>query len=491
MYTQPRSLPQDYSRDDWKRGYLSQPQESEYWLDNLDGEIPAELCGTLFRVGPGLLDINGYPVHHPFDGDGMVCAIAFKDGRAYFRNRFVQTQGLLEEQKAGKPLYRGVFGTQKPGGWLANILDTRLKNIANTNVIYWGGKLLALWEAAEPHRLDPHSLETLGLDRLDGVLEEGDAIAAHPHIDPHSHRDNSEPCLVNFAVKPGPSTAIKLYEFATSGKLLRQQTRFIPGFAFLHDMAITPNYCIFFQNPVSFNPLPYLLGFRGAAECIQFNPNTATKVIVIPRDGSGEMKILETEPCFVFHHANAWEEEGEIYVDSICYNSFPQPTADSDFREVDFDGIPEGQLWNFRLNLERGEVSHKVIESRCCEFPVLHPEKVGRKARYLYLGTTHREQGNAPLQGVLKCDRLTGERQVWSFAPRGFTGEPTFVPHPQGTAEDEGWLLLLMYDAEHHRSDLVIFDAKTVDQGPLARLHLKYHIPYGLHGNFTSEYFGL
>ncbi|MCC5899982.1 MAG: carotenoid oxygenase family protein [Phormidium sp. BM_Day4_Bin.17] len=90
----------------------------------------------------------------------------------------------------------------------------------------------------------------------------------------------------------------------------------------------------------------------------------------------------------------------------------------------------------------------------------------------------------------MTCDRLTGERQVWSFAPRGFTGEPTFVPHPQGTAEDEGWLLLLMYDAEHHRSDLVIFDAKTIAQRPLARLHLNYHIPYGLHGNFTPEYFG-
>ena len=124
MYTEPRSLSQDYSRDDWKRGYLSQHQESEYWLDHLEGDIPPELCGTLFRVGPGLLDINGYPVNHPFDGDGMVCAIAFKDGRAHFRNRFVQTQGFLEEQKAGKPLYRGVFGTQKPGGWLGNIFDT-------------------------------------------------------------------------------------------------------------------------------------------------------------------------------------------------------------------------------------------------------------------------------------------------------------------------------------------------------------------------------
>jgi all-trans-8'-apo-beta-carotenal 15,15'-oxygenase len=90
----------------------------------------------------------------------------------------------LEEQKAGKILYRGVFGTQKPGGLLANAFDFKLKNIANTNVIYWGGKLLALWEAADPYRLDPYTLETLGKEHFNGVLSEGEAFGAHPRFDP-------------------------------------------------------------------------------------------------------------------------------------------------------------------------------------------------------------------------------------------------------------------------------------------------------------------
>jgi len=63
------------------------------------GQIPArkELHGTLFRNGPGLLDVNGHHIHHPFDGDGMINAIAFRDGRAYFRNRFIRTTAYLEE----------------------------------------------------------------------------------------------------------------------------------------------------------------------------------------------------------------------------------------------------------------------------------------------------------------------------------------------------------------------------------------------------------
>ena len=107
----------------------------------------------------------------------------------------------MAEQKAGKILYRGTFGTQKPGGWLANIFDFKLKNIANTNVIYWGGKLLALWEGGEAYRLDPYTLETLGNEYFNGVLSADEAFAAHPRLENNCDQHGGEPCLVNFSIK--------------------------------------------------------------------------------------------------------------------------------------------------------------------------------------------------------------------------------------------------------------------------------------------------
>ena len=480
--------PTSYTREDWQKGYESQPNEYDYWIDNIEGEIPAELNGTFFRNGPGLLDINGQSIAHPFDGDGMVCAISFKNGRALFRNRFVRTEGYVAEKAAGKILYRGVFGTQKPGGWLANIFDLKSKNIANTNILYWGDKLLALWEGGKPHRLEPKTLETIGIDDLDGILEPGQAFSAHPRIE--KGKDGKGDILVNFSVQPGLSSTITIFEFNSQGKLLKRYSHSLPGFAFLHDMAITENYCIFFQNPVSLNPLPLILGLRGAGQCLKFLPNQPTRVILIPRDGSKEMKILETKPCFVFHHANAWEENGEIYVDSICYESFSQGDLGGDFRDVDFDSLPPGQLWRFKMNLSEEKVEHKLVESRCCEFPTLHPNNVGKAYRYLFIGVADIPSGNAPLQAILKIDWQTGERQFFSVAPRGFAGEPLFVPFPNGVNEDDGWLLMLMYDAAKHRSDVVILDARDLSQKPLAILHLKHHIPYGLHGSFTPNYFG-
>ena len=259
-----------YSLQDWQKGYQSQYQEHEYWIDEVEGEIPQELTGTLYRNGPGLLDIYGTPLSHPFDGDGMICSFSFAEGRCHFRNRFVETEEFLAEKQAEKMLYRGVFGSQKPGGWLANLFDIRVKNIANTNVIYWGGKLLALWEAAKPYQLNPENLETMGLDDLDGILENIGSFSAHPRFDPNSQFNDGKPSLVNFSIKPGLSSKITVLELDEQGKLLRQYSHITPGFCFIHDFVITPNYCIFFQNPVSYNPFPFLFGLKGAGECVDF-----------------------------------------------------------------------------------------------------------------------------------------------------------------------------------------------------------------------------
>jgi all-trans-8'-apo-beta-carotenal 15,15'-oxygenase len=481
-----------YSLTDWQGGYESLPQEWDYEIDHIEGQIPSELQGTLFRNGPGLLDINGQRIHHPFDGDGMISRVTFSAGHAHFRNRFVRTTGYIKEQKAGKILYRGVFGTQKPGGWLANIFDFKLKNIANTNVIYWGKKLLALWEATEPYYLDPYTLETLGKEYFHGVLSEGEAFSAHPRLDPNSQQDDGAPCLVNFSIKPGISTTITIFELNPAGEVVRKQAHSIPGFCFIHDFVITPSYCILFQNPVIFNPIPFALGLRSAGECIKFQPHQPTRIIVIPRipqSGKTAVKILETQSGFVFHHANAFEKDGEIFIDSICYESLPEVEPKGDFRQVDFEAGSPGQLWRFHLNLQNQIVQRELIESRCCEFPSIHPQNVGRPYRYLYIGAAHEETGNAPLQAILKIDLESGEKQLWSAAPRGFVGEPVFVPRPNAKQEDEGWVLALVYDAADHRSDVVILDASDFSKGAIARLHLKHHIPYGLHGSFTSEVF--
>lgn len=492
MQTISPSEKKSYILEEWQKGYDSQANEYDYWVDDIEGEIPRELEGTLFRNGPGLLDIGGTPIHHPFDGDGMVSAFTFKEGKVHFRNRFVRTEGYIKEKEAGKILYRGAFGTRREGGWLANIFDLSVKNIANTNVIYWGKKLLALWEAAEPYQLNPSNLETVGIDYLDGLLKPGDAFAAHPWVDPHCQLDGGKPCLVNFSVKPGLSSKITVFEFNPEGKLLRRYAYTVPGFSFIHDCVITPDYCIFFQGHVTLNPLPAVLGFKGLGECVNFNCEQPTRIILIPRiPPHQDVKIFEIPAGFVFHHANAFQslDKSRVYVDSICYPSLPQINPDTNYKEVNFEELDPGQLWRFNLDLEKGTVSREILESQCCEFPTVNPEKVGRDYQYLFIGAAHNQEGNAPLQALLKLDLYNQQKQFYSFAPHGYVGEPIFVSQANAEKEDQGWILMMVYDGNRHRSDLVIFEAENLAKGPVTTIHLQHHIPYGLHGFWTPETF--
>lgn len=54
----------------------------------------------------------------------------------------------MQEQQARRLLYRGAFSVGNPaGGLFYNPFDLSVKGIANTGVVHWAGKLLALYEA--------------------------------------------------------------------------------------------------------------------------------------------------------------------------------------------------------------------------------------------------------------------------------------------------------------------------------------------------------
>jgi len=491
------SAPARFNRDDWASAFRNVDQElTAVALTPVRGTVPDELKGTFYRNGPGRLERGGQRVHHPFDGDGMVTAVRFSEEGVSLTNRFVRTEGWQAEEAAGKVLYRGVFGSQKPGGLFANAFDLRLKNIANTGVVQLGDELLALWEAAEPHALDPQTLHTHGISLLGGVLKKGEAFSAHPRFDPGHH---DRPRMVNFGVQTGPRSTIRLMEFATdsdasagiqAGDLLSERSDTFAGFAFLHDFAITPNWAVFLQNAIDFNPLPFVLGQKGAAQCLRSKRGGQAKFWLIPRD-SGALagqapRIIDAPDGFVFHHLNAWEQEGDVVVESIYYSDFPSIGPDEDFASVDFDLIPEGLLEQCRINLESGEVTTHRFSERCCEFAMVNPEKEGLPCRYAWMAAAAREQGNDPLQVVKKLDLISGERQVWSAGCSGFVSEPLMVPRPGAVAEDDGWVLELVWNGARQGSDLVILRADDLSEQAVFELPLA--IPHGLHGSWVPSH---
>jgi carotenoid cleavage dioxygenase len=156
------------------------PMECDAPFLKVVGELPRELNGTLYRNGPNpQFDAPGA---HWFVGDGMLHAFHLENGRASYRNRWVRTPKWQAEHDAGRALFGG-FGRKLPDAPASTIQDG---GVANTNIIFHGGRLLALEEGHPPTEIEPGTLATRGYCNYGGSI--AGPFTAHPKIDPVSGR---------------------------------------------------------------------------------------------------------------------------------------------------------------------------------------------------------------------------------------------------------------------------------------------------------------
>ena len=116
---------------------------------------------------------------------------------------------------------------------------------------------------------------------------------------------------------------------------------------------------------------------------------------------------------------------------------------------------------------------------------MVNPYFEGLSARYSWMAVSQRPTGNAPLQAIKKLDLLNGETSFWSVFPRGFVSEPLFVPRPKSQEEDEGWILVLIWNGKPKSTELTILESKNLNE--IARMKLPICIPHGLHGSWSSS----
>jgi len=53
-------------------------------------------------------------------------------------------------------------------------------------------------------------------------------------------------------------------------------------------------------------------------------------------------------------------------------------------------------------------------------------------------------------------------------------------------AEDDGYVITLVTDSKTWKSDCLVFDAKDIEQGPVARVNLPHRVPFGFHATWVS-----
>jgi carotenoid cleavage dioxygenase-like enzyme len=449
------------------------PIATEYELTDLPvvGELPRGLNGTLFRNGPNPQFAPLDPSrHHWFVGDGMIHAFKLHDGRASYRNRWVRTDKWMAEHAAGRALTTGFGGPSVPN---VRIADT---GVANTNIVWHGGRLLALEEAHLPYELDRATLATRGVQGFGGALE--GPFTAHPKIDPIS----GELVFFGYSASGPLSPGMSYGTIGAKGNVTRFERFEAPYCSMVHDFAVTEKHVVFPILPLSGSMTRAVAGQMPFA----WEPELGGHIGVVRRDqGVASLRWFRAESCYVFHVLNAWDAGEQIVADVMQYDEPPLfPRADG---AVSNPAAQRARLVRWNLDLAGGTdaFTRAGLDEMSGEFPRLDERRTGVRNRFGTFAGESREDGG--MDTVVWLDLESVRRAAHTLPAGDAVSEPVFVPRDPLAAEGDGWLLAVVWRGAERRSDLIVFDTDGIENGPIATVRLAHRVPFGFHGNWVGE----
>lgn len=460
----------------WAKALAHPPTEfGPVSLRVLTGAIPAGLRGSLYRNGPARLERGAERVGHWFDGDGAILGVHFTDAGVTGVYRYVQTEGYQAEEKVGKLLFRG-YGMTPPGP-IWQRLGKAAKNTANTSVLALPDKLLALWEGGKPHALDRKTLDTFGLDNLEG-LAAGQSYSAHPKRDPKTGE------IFNFGVSHGKKGVLHLYRSDRTGRIQQQASVELDGLPMIHDFVLAGQYLVFFISPVRLNPLPFLARLKSYSDSLAWQPEQGTQILVIDRHTLKVVSRGEAEPWYQWHFGNgSTDTSGSVVMDFARYEDFQTNQYLKEVATGQTHTPAKATLWQVRLDPQSGKVTqlHQVLD-RGCEFPTVAPSEVGQAWRFTYL-SMYRSGSDIRQEyfgAIARFDHQTGTFTETDLGENRYPMEPLYAPDAQNP--QQGWILTVVFDGNKDSSEVWILDAAHLDAGPICQMELPSVVPFGFHG---------
>ncbi|KAF7859509.1 uncharacterized protein EAF02_010957 [Botrytis sinoallii] len=455
------------------------------------GSIPSEINGTFYRV---MCDpfVPPHPQNVPIDGDGNISAFRFHNGIVDMKMRYIETERYKLERQANKALfglYRNPY-THHP------CVRAAVDSTANTNLVMWADKLLALKEVGLPYEVDGDTLETLGYDPFASEGVKSKTFTAHPKVDPFTN----ELVVFGYEAKGLATLDVVTYTLDAQGKKVEELWVKSPWCAFIHDCAITENWlilvCWCFEADIE--------RMKKGGQHWAWDYEKPATFIVVPRrkstplpDGweEGEWRYYEWNNCMPVHTAGAWEgKDGKLYMESsrVHDNAFPFFPPD-DGRMPNPDTKGDFARWEFDLSQPSGTKIQDplVVLDIPCEFPRIDERFMTKEYEWVFLDVFIPEQSDAKsniyqgLNGLAMHNNKTSETKFFYAGEDSHVQEPIFIPRSKDSKEGDGWVMAMVERRIANRCDLIVIDTRDFEKA-IAIVELPFHIKAQVHGNWVE-----
>ncbi|XP_051998031.1 beta,beta-carotene 15,15'-dioxygenase-like isoform X2 [Xyrauchen texanus] len=516
----------------WRNGIETpEPLKAE-----VSGSIPSWLQGTLLRNGPGLFSVGETSYKHWFDGMALIHSFTFKDGEVFYRSKFLKSE-TYKKNTAANRIVVSEFGTMIYPDPCKNIFSKAFSYLQNAipdftdnnliNIIRYGEDYYTSSEVNYINQLDPMTLDTLGRTNYRNHIALNLATA-HPHYDDEGNTYNMGTALMSFgrpkyvifkvpakASDKGKKPALSEVEQICS---IPFRSTLYPSY--FHSFGMTENYIIFVEQAFKLDILKLATAyFRDVnwGSCLKFDKDDVNVIHLINRKtGKTVSTKYYTDAFVVFHHVNAYEEDGHVvfdlitYKDSNLYDMFYLKNMKQDvdkFIETNKDfSQPTCQRFVLPVNIEKETPSDtnlvklkdttatavlKPDGSLYCtpdtifpglELPGINYKYNGKKYRYIY---GSRVEWSPYPNKIAKVDTVTRTHQEW-IEEECYPSEPVFIASPNAVEEDNGVILSSVVSFNPQKPPfLVVLDAKSFKE--IARASIDATVHMDLHGLFIHE----
>ena len=471
----------------------------------MEGSLPPDLQGMLYRVGPGR--VGGGGSSRGGSARGALHAVELRDGQA--------------------------------------VSYLRVDSEADAGVFWHAGSVLALPESGLPSQYS----------RLLAPEEFGGGLTVP--IASHVHRVAVDGARVLFSVDDDSAESdgaiwLRLGEWDAGGGLRGAQSVALERATWQHDIGVTGGHVVFVESPTrrlegggggggggggdgEIDADGESVPVTGPAVPFGWVPGAEGWVGVVARGGDGSgVRWFRVDPCLVTHVLGAWEVGGggggragghgavgggpsELpdIVLFVCRYDVPEAGQPVDLAAsvVGPAGIGQtpiggglGVLERWRLVDDRLE--HEQLDDRWTEYPRMDQTLEGEPFRFGYsvelmpaagvsrstsrlgstssLGLDSRPGAQVESVGLLKFDLERDEAASWSPGEGRRPSEPVFVRSGEGHSDEEGWLLTVVDDPARGASDLYVLDASSFGRrSPEAVIHLPERLPFRSHGEWV------
>ena len=498
---------------------VSVPERPEPTLIHDVGSRPKDFPpGAFLRLGP-----NGATKEEGFlDGDGLLHCVTIPphpDAPLIYSSAYIETEGRkLEKEKNGR--FVGTLGAAPDGfpllvSVVKNMIKFQMgtKDTCNTALAEHGGRILSLMEQAPPSEVEIRrdgSIKTVkAKTNLDGGIPANDPItggtfSAHGKTCP----DTGDRIHVSYASSAPPFARVDIFE---EGWKLKKTipVHDLPCPVMIHDCAITKNYAMILDFPLTLRPLRMLKNRFP----VEYEPENGARIGLVPRNGDGKTQWFDCKPGVILHTVNAYETSDDKVV---LHALRSEPTGEGSYITT----YTTSFLYEWVLDIKTG----KVISEECLnpeelvEFPIIDDRFTSNVAEACYA------VGVLSIGGPLKVCKNPGEglllNRVVKFAltdnqvtgrkkgdvigrftlPKDWYGvtEPTIVPK-EGDGKGSVYMIVTatkvpdivpsencIANKNVLDSRVFVVDGDNLDSGAVWEFDLPYHLPYGLHSAFLD-----